>query len=876
MAKTRIARVQPIHRGAWSALGVYAALDIVTSNGASYMCVQDNTGAELTDDAYWRMLAEKGDVGPEGPQGPAGPEGPQGTKGDPGDMTAEELDAAIGAAVEPVASQLAAFASDVTELKELKDAIVSDTYEFDDLSTYEVYGSFNVKLIAEIAEEAYTINKIKIRAYKHTGSTYKFKLFSWYINGTTLWTNGITSEITLDVPTGDYADYIVTLETPLTINAGSSVGIVATDGYWLRHSATGMTGTKVRSDAYANYTDNYRIVTWVPDTSELKLPITLYTTQLLLKDFATEAELITVTDEKLGDIKADVNIKALWQSGKISSNSVGAISENAKYISTTAYIPDDIDFIRNADPTNYGLRVYAYDTDNSCLGCWDGTACVLYNEYDVSDVNLNTIRWVYPNCKIKISLYALSLADVTTSVYVKANFFKYRSYSKGESILWVGKTVFVSTSGNDESAGTKAAPVATVNRALMLGASNICVFGGIYDQSIDLAKARVPHVSISAYEADKRVIFRASDSLICDAESAVNGYTKVYSASTDKTFAAAVSRIFQDGVPDAATAIDNDERHPLQRGSFYRCEDTKIYKCTQTVLANALAEIESATTFKWFFDSGTIYFSRPQTVNTANPLRTSFYTEKLFSNASRDISLEVSGIESKYMPFNVSPVANADVTDCKVANACGGGFVYDSCLNAKFVRCESANAFSGGLGDGFASAGSPSYGGAKGSTVTLIDCWSHDNNDDGFSDHNGTESTLIGGLFEFNGKGGVLPAGGNHCTCYNVLSRHNDYGFFYGGEASDSGNGGQMICYTCVADSNTGGNGEAKVGYAIANDNNTVILINCKAFGNVIGYRGTYNTVGSEMVLIDCGASGNSTSATSQTVTVKNTTLVTT
>ena len=796
-------------------------------------------------------------------------------KGAQGEVSTAQMNTAISNAIAPVTSQLAAVVSDVTELKELNDVIVSDTSEFDDLSTYEVYGSFNVKLIAEIAEEAYAINKIKIRAYKYTGSTYKFKLFSWYINGTTLWTNAITPEITLDAPTGNYADYIVTLETPLTINIGSSVGIVATDGYWLRHSATGLTGTIIRSDTYANYTSNYRIVTWVPDTNELKLPITLYTTQLLLKDFATEAELIAVTDEKLGDIKAYVNVKALWQSGKISPTAEGLIYVHPQYISTTAYISDDIDFIRNVDPTNYGLCVYAYDADNSCLGCWDGTACVLYNDYDVPDADLNAVRWVYPNCKIKVSLHTLPLADTTTSIYLKAEFLQYRSYSKSESGLMVGKTIFVSADGDDVNVGTETSPVATVNHALMLGASNVCLFGGIYEQSIDLAMARVPRVCISAYEDDNKVIFRAIDSLICETESAVNGYTKVYSASTDKTFAATVSRIFQDGVPDAATEIDDDERHPLQRGNFYRCGDTKIYKCTQTVLADALAEIESATTFKWFFNSGTIYFSRPQTVNATNPLRTSFYTEKLFANTSRAISLEVSGIESKYMSFNVSHVANADVSDCKVANACGGGFVYNGCLNAKFLRCESAHAFFGGLGDGFASAGSPSYGDAKGSTVTIIDCWSHDSNDDGFSDHNGSESTLIGGLFEFNGKGGVLPAGGNHCTCYNVLSRHNDYGFFYGGESSDSGNGGQMICYTCVADSNTGGNGEAKVGFAISNDNNTVILVNCKAFDNVIGYRGTYNTIGAEMVLIDCGASGNSTGATSRTVTVKNTALVT-
>lgn len=123
--KTRIAKVQPQHRGDYAPDVAYTALNIVAYGGGSYMCVQDNTGAALADAAYWRPLADKGETGATGPQGDTGatgaqgvqgiqgPTGPQGAKGDPGDVSTAQMTAAISAAVDPVTSQLAEIADSV-------------------------------------------------------------------------------------------------------------------------------------------------------------------------------------------------------------------------------------------------------------------------------------------------------------------------------------------------------------------------------------------------------------------------------------------------------------------------------------------------------------------------------------------------------------------------------------------------------------------------------------------------------------------------------------------------------------------------------------------------------------------------------------------
>jgi hypothetical protein len=221
-------------------------------------------------------------------------------------------------------------------------------------------------------------------------------------------------------------------------------------------------------------------------------------------------------------------------------------------------------------------------------------------------------------------------------------------------------------------------------------------------------------------------------------------------------------------------------------------------------------------------------------------------------------------IETNCMNFDVRNLTAQTLVECKCRNVDSpGGFRYDCALGAKFVRCEASRVSYGDYGDGFNGHNTNRKDDdpkARGTTCELIDCWSHDNYDDGYSDHEASETIIRGGLFEWNGKGGVVPSFGSHLTCYDVMSRHNNNGFNYVGEPNDAGMYGQIVCYNCVAESNDNtlwGTATNELhGFNITGANNSAILINCKSINNP-GYQYRLASGSCMAKLIDCGAINN-------------------
>lgn len=420
----------------------------------------------------------------------------------------------------------------------------------------------------------------------------------------------------------------------------------------------------------------------------------------------------------------------------------------------------------------------------------------------------------------------------------------------------------VSSDGSDTNDG-KTAPLATVNKALELGASMIVIDGGVYNQQINLSLAKYSDLTICSKDY-KNVLFKPTNSTLVTSAELVDGTTKVKQASLASSPLGGF--IFQDGIVDASTEIPSIERHPLQRGKQYRCSDTMIVKELADSTASAITAIEAADDYRWYYDSSEhiLYFSSPETVTSANPICGNIGNDvPLFSSTKKNLSLKLVGINCKYMYFNMTNMCAPKVMDCHCANAyAAGGFVWNDSVGAEFVRCEAERIHdsytsSSNTGDGFnahASLIGTSVTGTKRVSATLIDCWSHDNNDDGYSDHQYCECTIIGGLYEYNGKGGVVPSYGSHCTCYNVLSRRNINGFFYTGAAGDDGVTAGFICYNCVAENNTkvGRLSTGQAGFLL--DHHISTCVNCKSINNVQGY---YATTGTILKLIDCGAYGN-------------------
>ena len=81
-------------KGAWSDISAYAARDVVTAGGSTYLAINAHTGLDPVVDVAnsggnWTLLASRGADGAAGSLGPMGLQGLKGDKGDKGDTGAE-------------------------------------------------------------------------------------------------------------------------------------------------------------------------------------------------------------------------------------------------------------------------------------------------------------------------------------------------------------------------------------------------------------------------------------------------------------------------------------------------------------------------------------------------------------------------------------------------------------------------------------------------------------------------------------------------------------------------------------------------------------------------------------------------------------------
>ncbi len=417
----------------------------------------------------------------------------------------------------------------------------------------------------------------------------------------------------------------------------------------------------------------------------------------------------------------------------------------------------------------------------------------------------------------------------------------------------INQTGYVSPNGSDTNGGsTMDFAFKTVSKALSEGCTRIILDGGSYYQQIDLSPAHGKHIDIISYDRAYRPVFYDPNCVLTNSATLSDG---VYSATISQTISSNNIWIYQDGTPDIETQISESERLPVQRGKNCRLEDTRIEKCYADNLTDAIAEIKSSSIYKWYLDSNTLYFTSPTEPSQSNPI--CFGTgNDLFSGADRSTSIRLSGIKCKYMSLNLKNLCNAEAIDCCATNVYGwGSITWDNTLNAYFLRCEASSCSNGTNGDGFnADVTNTGEAFSKHYTATLIDCWSHDNTDDGYSDHRHAETTVIGGLFEYNGKAGLTPSSGAHCSCYNVYSRKNYTGFMCTGdvEEAEGGKFTQMICYNCIAELNNRAGNET--GFYVDGLNNRMTLISCKAIGNPTAY---YVGETASIKLVDCTAFDN-------------------
>lgn len=341
-----------------------------------------------------------------------------------------------------------------------------------------------------------------------------------------------------------------------------------------------------------------------------------------------------------------------------------------------------------------------------------------------------------------------------------------------------------------------------------------------------------------------------------DSGTLVAGTTNVYQTPLSSFSAADDFQLFQHEVFDESTLIPNNERHPLQRGKTYRCDSTKITRVT------SLDAVKTSEGYTFFYDTDAqmLYVKiKEGTTLATNPVYIPGGSG--ISGNDGSVAFEMVNIECWYGSISLRFCHGGRAIDCAAKYAFGGGaWSWEAAIGVELIRCEAARAFSGSsTGDGF-NAHSTTTGPAlaKHTVATMIDCWSHDNNDDGYSGHERCETTIIGGLFEYNVKAGLTPAFGCHDTIYNAYCRKQvNCGIALVGSATaaEGGRGSQIFVIGCICENNK--NNFYVSGDASGIDENFGKFVNCVSLnGTQYGYLCGNNA---RIELNNCADSGSPT-----------------
>lgn len=468
---------------------------------------------------------------------------------------------------------------------------------------------------------------------------------------------------------------------------------------------------------------------------------------------------------------------------------------------------------------------------------------------------------------------AISVGDnyLTKGEINKLSEWERQSIKHGTTVNTTAAVVYVdAANGNDTNPGT------TESAALATFAAAFSKTG--VDTTIILIGDTTERLNIKTKSNQRSVRLIGKRGLvnriICgtkiDSGTLVAGTTNVYQTPLSSFSTADNFQLFQHEVFDESTLIPDDERHPLQRGKTYRCDSTKITHVT------SLDAVKTSEGYTFFYDKDAqmLYVKiKEGTTLAANPVYIPGGSG--ISGNDGSVAFEMVNIECWYGSISLRFCHGGRAIDCAAKYAFGGGaWSWDAAIGVELIRCEAARAFSGSsTGDGFnahSTTTDPAL--AKHTVATMIDCWSHDNNDDGYSDHERCETTIIGGLFEYNVKAGLTPAFGCHDTIYNAYCRkqvNNGIALVGGATAAEGGRGSQIFVIGCICENNT--NNYYVSGDKSVADKNFGKFVNCISLnGSKYGYLCGANA---RIELNNCTDSGSPT-AKSGNVIVNNAALV--
>ena len=204
-------------------------------------------------------------------------------------------------------------------------------------------------------------------------------------------------------------------------------------------------------------------------------------------------------------------------------------------------------------------------------------------------------------------------------------------------------------------------------------------------------------------------------------------------------------------------------------GKTYRCDSTKITRVT------SLDAVKTSEGYTFFYDTDAqmLYVKIKRGYNVSHQPGLHSGRFRYFRQWQVPLLFEMVNIECWYGSISLRYCHGGRAIDCAAKYAFGGGAWSWGGGNwcVELIRCEAARAFScSSTGDGFnahSTTTDPAL--AKHTVATMIDCWSHDNNDDGYSDHERWRNNHYWRIVWIQRKAGLTPAFGCHDTIYKRL-----------------------------------------------------------------------------------------------------------
>ena len=391
--------------------------------------------------------------------------------------------------------------------------------------------------------------------------------------------------------------------------------------------------------------------------------------------------------------------------------------------------------------------------------------------------------------------------------------------------------VYLSPTGDDSNGdGSFDSPFFSISRALQEG-KRMIMRGGIYDygwaKRISLEGIKYKKLEIMAYPNEMPVIFKGTK--IATTATLMSGSTKVYEASV--SYNPNARWIYQYGIADEKTLITDAERTAYHKGRTHRSPI-----CTAIGVTDSITSIEQSDDYLYYFDSSSnkVYFSCPVAPSADNFIYGGYANAFGVTNAPAGWEAHFAGITFLGTACNIENSCNSVLENCRVySSRYSGGFVIDNVKNATLKNCEvgyTNNGASAPSGDGI----NCHVDDGDSADYRLIDCWSHDSWNDGYSDHENSFAIIDGGLYEHNcigGQGaGLTPAYGAVDVIRNVICQNNTRGIQYSATSKSA------RCGVYISNSVCRNNSE--YGFSVLG-NAKMEAVNCVAYGNGRGFGGS-------------------------------------